>query len=92
MFGKSEKKNNSAQSLRKYTPEWIASLSDEDFYKEREPVRLAHCHGDENATNILEIFNEIEITRMNKKFKAEHPDWEQKEHKRWTDAARWEKD
>ncbi len=71
---------------------WVLTASDEEFYKEREKIRLKHCRGDENATRLLEVFNNAEFTRLNAKFDREHPDWDKQEHKRWTDANRWEKD
>lgn len=43
---------------KKYSEKWIRSLSDKDFYAEREPVRKALCNGSEKAYDILDRFDE----------------------------------
>ena len=63
MFGKTAK----------YSEEWFKNVSDEEFYSEREPVRLAFCRGDVGAELLLNRFNNEEIRRMNEKYEKENP-------------------
>lgn len=52
----------------------VSTVSDEEFYSEREPIRQAYCKGDRDAERLLNLFNSEEIRRMNKKYEKEHPD------------------
>ena len=73
---------------KKYSEKWIRSLSDKDFYAEREPVRKALCNGSEKAYDILDRFDKEEVKRLNKKYDKEHKG--KKSDYRWTDKNRWE--
>lgn len=42
----------------KYSNEWISSLSDDEWEKEREEVRLRHCEGDWDAMGVLGRFDD----------------------------------
>lgn len=53
------------QDPQKYSDEWIKSKSDDELEIEREKVRLEHCSGDENAWNILKIFDKEMGKRAN---------------------------
>ena len=59
---------------KKYSSKWFATVSDEEFYREREPVREAYCQGVRGAEGLLNCFNNEEIRRLNEKYRREHPD------------------
>lgn len=56
----------------RYSKKWIENLSDKEFGIEREKVRLRHCNGEDNY-DLLKLFDEVQIHRMNKKYEEEHP-------------------
>lgn len=60
----------------KYSNKWFESVSDEELYAEREPVRkrARENGGNEDAERLLNRFNNEEIRRMNEKYEKEHPD------------------
>ena len=69
LFGKKKK------GPKKYSQAWFRSISDEEFYAEREPVRIAAVYkGDKAAEIRLDRFNDEEIRRLNEKYEKEHPD------------------
>lgn len=63
---------------KKYSDKWFKSISDDEFYAEREPVRkLARENGgDANAEILLQRFNKEEVRRLNEKYEKEHPNTE----------------
>ena len=60
----------------KYSSSWFASLSDEEFYAEREPVRkkARENGGDDAAEVLLRRFDEEENRRLNERYMREHPE------------------
>lgn len=61
-------------NVRKYSARWFQEVSDEELYREREPVRLKAVYdGDPVAERLLNRFGNEEIRRMNEKFRKEHP-------------------
>lgn len=58
----------------KYSSKWFSSVSDEELYAEREPVRQAYCKGDGWAERLLRQFDNEEIKRLNERYQKEHPD------------------
>lgn len=65
-----------SEGNEKYSNRWFKSISDEEFYVEREPVRQAFCRGGEGTERLLHRFNTEEADRLNKKYEKEHPDTE----------------
>ena len=59
----------------KYSAEWFESISDDEFYAEREPVRkkARENGGDVESERLLQRFNNEEVRRMNAKYEQEHP-------------------
>lgn len=60
----------------KYSPEWFRTISDEELYREREPIRIkARCSGTYNphAETLLDAFDDESIRRMNIQYMKEHP-------------------
>lgn len=60
----------------KYSQKWFESVSDDEFYAEREPIRkrARENGGDDDAERLLNLFNNEEIHRLNQKYEKEHPD------------------
>ena len=57
------------------TEKWFSEASDEDFYAAREEVRKKAIYdGDLGAESLLDLFNEKEHERLEKKYLEEHPD------------------
>lgn len=64
----------------KYDDKWFRDVSDEEFYSEREPIRVKAVYdGDSNAIRLLHRFNQEEIRRMNEKYEKEHPNAESRD-------------
>ena len=62
-------------SNAKYSDKWFDTVSDDEFYAEREPIRkLARENGgDANAEALLQRFNREETRRLNEKYLKTHP-------------------
>lgn len=73
-MGLFNRKSSSKRQPAKFSSKWFETVSDEDFYAEREPVRQAYCRGEQGAESLLNRFNNEEIKRLNEKYEREHPD------------------
>lgn len=56
----------------KYSKSWLISLSDEDFYREREIVRSAFEKGNLQAEKYLLLFDSVESDRLNAQYERDN--------------------